>query len=260
MLFNSWEFLLLFLPTFFISYWILFKKNRIAQNVLILVFSYIFYSYWNYKFLLLIVFSSLLDFFLAKKIVKSSHEAKRRNLLIVSIAGNIGVLGYFKYMNFFIDNLNFVLTKFGISISQIDLNIILPVGISFYTFQTLSYTIDVYRRKIPAEQNLLNFLCYVSFFPQLVAGPIERAKKMLPQFALPREFSYTSASLGIKRIIWGLFIKVYIASILGNFVNLMHAAPQDQSAVLLFFGMLFFVVQLYCDFSGYEAYFENQFS
>ncbi|MCH8553533.1 MAG: MBOAT family protein [Schleiferiaceae bacterium] len=216
------------------------------------MFSYIFYGFWSYTFLLLIIFSSLLDFFLGRAIGDTQKPAHRKYLLYLSIIGNLGVLMYFKYMNFFIENLNFVLQQIGVQLSTIDLNVVLPVGISFYTFQTLSYTVDVYRRKIAPETNLLNFLCFVSFFPQLVAGPIERAANMLPQFARNRIFDYSAASLGIKRIIWGLFIKVFVAGVLGEFVNMVHAAPTEHSPIHLFFGMLFFVVQLYCDFSGYS--------
>ncbi|MCB0539582.1 MAG: MBOAT family protein, partial [Bacteroidetes bacterium] len=207
MLFNSIDFAV-FLPIVFALYWLI--KNTKAQNVLIVIVSYIFYGWWDWRFLILIAFSTLTDFFVGKLLQNETEVFKRKILLAISIVVNIGMLAFFKYANFFIQNFAEVFTLLGKPIHPVTLNIILPVGISFYTFQTLSYTIDVYRKKINATQNIVAFTAFVSFFPQLVAGPIERAKHLLPQFLNKRTFSYSNAVVGLRQILWGLFKKVVI--------------------------------------------------
>lgn len=203
MIFNSIDFAI-FLPLVFALYWLFGSKRIQYQNILLLASSYIFYGWWDWRFLGLIALSTLLDYYLGIAIYNSpSKHIKRKALLIISIAINLGGLMFFKYFDFFISNFNQAFSFFGQAIPINNLNIILPVGISFYTFQTLSYTIDVYRNKLPATKNLIHFGAFVSFFPQLVAGPIERAKHLLPQFKHKRVFNKEVASDGLRQILWG---------------------------------------------------------
>lgn len=181
MIFNSVDFAI-FLPIVFLLYWFVFNKNLKLQNFFILVVSYIFYGWWDWRFLFLILFSTVLDFLIGLKLSKTENSLNRKLFLALSVCVNLGFLGFFKYYNFFVDNFIQVFTFFGQPFSARTLDIILPVGISFYTFQTLSYTIDVYKRKLTPTDNLISFAAFVSFFPQLVAGPIERATDLLPQF------------------------------------------------------------------------------
>ncbi|MEP4598553.1 MAG: MBOAT family protein, partial [Cyclobacteriaceae bacterium] len=189
MLFNSIEFAI-FLPLIFVLYWAIGPRHVKAQNVLLLVASYIFYGWWDWRFLALIFISSLIDFLLAQKIAETEKQRRRKSLLAVSLVVNLGMLGFFKYFNFFIESFTDAFTFFGYQFSADRLDVILPVGISFYTFQTLSYTIDVYRRKLEPNTDAIAFFTFVSFFPQLVAGPIERASNLLPQFMRERKFEY----------------------------------------------------------------------
>tara|TARA_R110002111_G_scaffold142184_1_gene208192 strand:+ start:781 stop:2223 length:1443 start_codon:yes stop_codon:yes gene_type:complete len=251
MLFNSIDFAI-FLPIVFLLYWFIAQKNLKLQNLLIIVASYIFYGWWDYRFLALIVFSSLLDYSIGLGLSKYEDKTKRKALLILSLCVNLGFLGFFKYYNFFLDNFIDAFSLFGKSISIQGLNIILPVGISFYTFQTLSYTIDVYRKKLEPTKDILSFLAFVSFFPQLVAGPIERASNLLPQFYKKREFNYSNAIDGMRQILWGLFKKVVVADNCATFANQIFDNYPDQSASTLVFGVLFFTFQIYGDFSGYS--------
>ena len=206
MLFNSLDFAI-FLPVVFIIYWYLSKRNLTFQNLLIVVASYIFYGWWDWRFLLLIVISTVIDFTVGIKLKSEEVKIKRKALLWVSILANLGFLGFFKYYNFFLDNFINAFSFFGMEIEANSLNIISPVGISFYTFQTLSYTIDVYNRKLFPTKNFIAFSAFVSFFPQLVAGPIERATHLLPQFYKKRSFDYSKAVDGLRQILWGLFKK-----------------------------------------------------
>src|SRR5688572_22406079 len=207
MLFNSVEFFIL-LPVVFVLYWFVFRNNLRTQNILIVVSSLVFYGWWDLRFLALLMFSCLIDFSLGIFLGKISHPDKRKTLIIISLLVNLGLLGFFKYYNFFVESFIDAYTFFGQPVSFQSLNIILPVGISFYTFQSLSYTIDVYRNKLEPTRDIISFVAFVSFFPQLVAGPIERATHLLPQFYKQREFSYPQAVEGLKLILWGLFKKI----------------------------------------------------
>lgn len=248
MLFNSLDFAI-FLPIVLFLYW----KVPYRRQVL-LVSSYLFYGFWNYKFLILIFLSSVLDYGIALKISKTEvNNTKKRTIwLAVSLLFNLSVLIYFKYFNFFVEAFCEAFKWFGFSFSYESIAIILPVGISFYTFQTLSYTIDVYRNKIVADKSLLNFLCFVSFFPQLVAGPIEKATDLLPQFSSRKKLTPKLISEGLRQILWGLFQKVVIADNAATFVNYIFENYDTLNGITLFFGLFLFSIQIYCDFSGYS--------
>lgn len=249
--FNSIDFAV-FLPVVFIFYWFITNKNLKIQNLFIVIASYIFYGWWNWKFLPLLILSSLVDYSVARGLTKVNDLIKRRVLLCVSITFNLGLLGFFKYFNFFIANFVSAFSFFGYPIQANTLNIILPVGISFYTFQTLSYVIDVYKRKLEPTKDLVTFLAFVSFFPQLVAGPIERATHLLPQFLNTRKFSYTQAVDGLRQILWGLFKKIVIADNCAVYANMIFNNSSNYSGSTLVIGALFFTFQIYGDFSGYS--------
>jgi D-alanyl-lipoteichoic acid acyltransferase DltB (MBOAT superfamily) len=251
MLFNSLEFLL-FLPTVFFLYWFVFKNQLRAQNVLLLVASYIFYGWWDWRFLSLIIASTFLDYFIALQIGKTDISKNRKLLMGISLVGNLGMLGFFKYYNFFVSSWVEAWSSIGVSMDASTLNIILPVGISFYTFQTLSYTIDVYRKEMEPTKSFVDFAAFVTFFPQLVAGPIERASHLLPQFYKKRVFDYHNAVEGVKLIIWGLFKKIVVADNCAFFVNKIFDHPEVYSSGELFICMVFFAFQIYGDFSGYS--------
>ncbi|PSG86526.1 MBOAT family O-acyltransferase [Aurantibacter aestuarii] len=251
MYFNSIDFAI-FLPIVFLVYWFITQKNLKLQNALIVVASYVFYGWWDWRFLSLIVFSSLVDYSIGLALKKEEQQSKRKLLLWTSIGVNLGFLGFFKYYNFFADNFVSAFSFFGQPIQPNTLDIILPVGISFYTFQTLSYTIDVYKRKLEPTSNLISFLAFVSFFPQLVAGPIERATHLLPQFYKKRVFHYSLAVNGCRQILWGLFKKIVIADNCAEYANMIFNNSSDYSGSTLFMGALFFTFQIYGDFSGYS--------
>lgn len=251
MLFNSIDFAV-FLPLVFIIYWLLGSKQRNAQNLCIIAASYFFYAWWDWRFLSLLAISTIVDYLVGKQLSKSTHQTRRKILLYTSICVNLGFLGFFKYYNFFIDSFVSAFQFFGSDISSYSLYIILPVGISFYTFQTLSYTIDVYKKNMPATQDFIAFTAFVSFFPQLVAGPIERAKHLLPQFLHARCFDYTKAIDGLKQITWGLFKKIVIADSCAVYVNDVFANYQDYNGSTLVLGAVLFSIQIYGDFSGYS--------
>jgi alginate O-acetyltransferase complex protein AlgI len=251
MLFNSLEFFI-FLPIVFALYWFLGSKRIIAQNILIAIASYVFYGWWDWRFLSLILFSSLVDFFVGLSLGKAKNPSKRKLYLWISICVNLGFLGFFKYYNFFIDSLISSITFFGKELSINTLNIILPVGISFYTFQTLSYTIDVYYKKLEPTKNLIGFMAFVSFFPQLVAGPIERATNLLPQFSIQRSFNYSNAIDGLRQMLWGLFKKIVIADNCAKYANMIFNNYTDYDGSTLLLGVFFFAFQIYGDFSGYS--------
>jgi len=251
MLFNSIDFAV-FLPIVFILYWFVTNKNLKLQNFLIVVASYLFYGWWDWRFLSLILFSTLVDYAVGKKLSTEENLGKRKTLLWISILVNLGFLGFFKYYNFFLDNFITAFSFFGNEIKATSLNIILPVGISFYTFQTLSYTIDVYKRKLTPTKNFIAFAAFVSFFPQLVAGPIERASNLLPQFYKKRTFEYHKAVDGMRQILWGLFKKVVIADNCAEYANLIFNNSNEYSGSTLVLGALFFTFQIYGDFSGYS--------
>ncbi len=251
MLFNSIDFAF-FLPLVFVLYWFVCHKKLRLQNALLVVASYVFYGWWDYRFLGLIVCSSILDFWIGTQLKTTTAQRKRRMLLWISISVNLGVLGVFKYYNFFITNFIEAFSFLGTPMTARTLDIILPVGISFYTFQTLSYTIDVYRNKLNPTTNFIAFLAFVSFFPQLVAGPIERATNLLPQFYKQREFHYSKAIDGCKQMLWGFFKKIVIADTCATYANMIFNDHQNYSGSTLLIGALFFTFQIYGDFSGYS--------
>ncbi len=251
MLFNSFEFLS-FLPIVFIIYWIFRNKLRI-QNIIILISSYIFYGWWDYRFLVLILISTIVDYTIGLGILKTNSKYHKKILLITSILCNLGILMFFKYYNFFVDSWVDLLQGIGYSIeSTWTLNIILPVGISFYTFQTMSYTIDIYRNNLKPTRDFISFASFVSFFPQLVAGPIERATNFLPQILNKRNFDKDQILQGLRLIIWGLFKKVVIADSLGPIVDEIFGDYENQGGGTLWLGVIYFAFQIYCDFSGYS--------
>ncbi|HAF30847.1 MAG TPA: membrane-bound O-acyltransferase family protein [Bacteroidales bacterium] len=251
MLFNSIDFAI-FLPIVFVLYWFVSNKNLKLQNLLIVVASYFFYGWWDWRFLSLIFFSTIVDYSVGIGLSNEDNKTKRRVLLWTSILVNLGFLGFFKYYNFFLDNFINAFSFFGTEIKANSLNIILPVGISFYTFQTLSYSIDVYNRKLEPTRDFIAFSAFVSFFPQLVAGPIERATNLLPQFYKYRKFDYYKAVDGLRQILWGLFKKIVIADNCAKYANLIFNHSSDYSGSTLVLGVLFFTFQIYGDFSGYS--------
>ena len=257
MLFNSLEFAV-FLPIVFLLYWFVFNRKLRLQNAFIVLASYVFYGWWDWRFLILMAattFFSWVSGVLIQKVRNGTYENIKHKLRIISVANivlNIGILGYFKYYNFFIDSFVSSFTFFGGELSARSLNIILPVGISFYTFQALSYTIDVYREKIQPTKDIVSFFAFVSFFPQLVAGPIERATNLLPQFQTKRIFEYDKAVDGMRQILWGLFKKIVIADNCAVFVNDVFANYETLSGSTLLLGAVFFAFQIYGDFSGYS--------
>ena len=252
MLFNSIEFLL-FLPIVFILYWFVVNKNLKSQNLLILVSSYVFYGWWDYRFLSLIFLSTIVDYIIGLNIPKQDSERKQKLLLWCSVLFNLSVLGFFKYYNFFVDSWIDLFISIGYEIKSVwTLNIILPVGISFYTFQTMSYTIDIYRKKLEPTKDFISFASFVSFFPQLVAGPIERATNLLPQILQKREFKYEQGVQGLRLILWGMFKKVVIADSLAPMVDNIFSNYEDFGGGTLLLGAIYFSFQIYCDFSGYS--------
>jgi D-alanyl-lipoteichoic acid acyltransferase DltB (MBOAT superfamily) len=251
MFFNSIDFAI-FLPTIFILYWFIANESLRIQNLLIVLASYVFYGWWDARFLVLIIFSTILDFTIGKKLKEEEQQNKRKILLYTSVLVNLGFLGFFKYYNFFLENFVNAFSFFGYQIEGSSLNIILPVGISFYTFQTLSYTIDVYRRKLEPTDDFIAFSAFVSFFPQLVAGPIERATNLLPQFYEKRKFDYSNSVDGLRQILWGLFKKIVIADNCAELANQIFNNSIDMNSSALVLGAIFFTFQIYCDFSGYS--------
>jgi D-alanyl-lipoteichoic acid acyltransferase DltB (MBOAT superfamily) len=251
MLFNSIDFAI-FVPIVFLLYWFVVNKNLKLQNFLIVIASYLFYGWWDWRFLSLILFSTVVDYTVGVLLSKEERVQKRKILLWISIIVNLGFLGFFKYYNFFVDNFVSAFSFFGTKINDNSLNIILPVGISFYTFQTMSYTIDVYNRKLEPTKDFIAFNAFVSFFPQLVAGPIERATNLLPQFYKKRTFDYNKAVDGLRQILWGLFKKIVIADNAARFANQIFNNSAEYSGSTLVLGAVFFAFQIYGDFSGYS--------
>ncbi len=251
MLFNSVDFAI-FLPIIFILYWFVFNKNLKLQNLLIVGASYYFYGCWDWRFLSLVFLSTVVDFVVGRQLASTKLPSTRKVLLWASILVNLGVLGFFKYCNFFIENFIAVFTFFDVPINGFSLHIILPVGISFYTFQSMSYTIDIYRNKLEPSNDFIAFAAFVSFFPQLVAGPIERAVNFLPQFKKPRIFEHQKAVDGMYQILCGLFKKIVIADSCAPYVEMVFNNPSDFSGSTLLIGVFLFSVQVYGDFSGYS--------
>lgn len=251
MLFNSIDYAI-FLPIVLILYWFLTNKNLKLQNILLLMASYFFYGWWDWRFLSLIAFSTIVDYSVGRLLEHQKNQTKRNILLWTSLIVNLGLLGFFKYCNFFIENLISAFTLFGLRLNVSTLNIILPVGISFYTFQTLSYTIDVYREKLKPTKDFISFAVFVSFFPQLVAGPIERASNLIPQIIVKRDLNSTLIKTGIFQIFIGLFRKVAIADNLGIYVDSVYANSDIHNASTLVIATIFYAFQIYFDFSGYS--------
>ncbi len=248
MLFNSWlflGFLALVLPAYYAI-----PKYRL-QNLLLVIASYVFYSIWDWRFTGLLALSTVLDYTIALYIDGASSARRRRWLVSISVAANLCILGFFKYFNFFVDSAVEMLRWAGVEANQPVLQIILPVGISFYTFQTLGYTVDVYRGQRPATRDFLTYSLYVCYFPQLVAGPIERAAQLLPQFERPRSVTRDMFHSGVQLILWGYVKKVAIADGLAPHVEHVFSNPAGLSALELWIGVYCFALQIYADFSGY---------
>lgn len=240
----------LFLPLVFSLYRL--SRRKGWQNMVLLVASYFFYGWWDYRFCLLILASSLIDYFSGWWIDRVLDPRKRKVILILSLSASLGILGFFKYFNFFADSLAVALAGLGLDLNLSTLTIVLPVGVSFYTFQTMSYTLDIYFGKCRANKDLVEYLTFVSFFPQLVAGPIERATELLPQFRSARAFSLVEAREGCRLILWGLVKKMLLADNLAGVVNQAYLVPAAASGAQLFLGTLCFAFQIYCDFSAYS--------
>jgi D-alanyl-lipoteichoic acid acyltransferase DltB (MBOAT superfamily) len=251
MLFNSLSFAL-FLPIVFLLYWFAAKGNLKRQNIFLLVSSYFFYGCWDVRFLFLLIFSTLLDYFTGIKMYDATNHKWKRFWFWLSIGVNLGFLGIFKYYNFFALSFTEGLSQLGFQANFWTLQIILPVGISFYTFHGLSYVIDIYKNRIKPERNFINYSVFVCFFPLLVAGPIERATHLLPQILKIREFEYSKAVDGLRQILWGLFKKIVIADNCATFANNIFDHYQIQSGSTLLLGAVFFAFQIYGDFSGYS--------
>ena len=251
MLFNSFSYAV-FLPVVFILYWLLANRSFRVQNVLLLAASYFFYGCWDWRFLFLLAFSTLLDYFTGLKIFNASNSLQRKAWLVISVVVNLGFLFCFKYYNFFADSFAVMMHEVGMKVHYSTLNVILPVGISFYTFHGLSYVFDIYNRKISPTRNIVDYTLFVSFFPLLVAGPIERATHLLPQVEKPRVFDYRNAVDGLRQILWGLFKKVVIADSCAEYVNLIFDHSTDYSGSTLLMGAFLFSFQIYGDFSGYS--------
>ena len=247
LLFNSWVF-----AAFFVVVWVLHRPARVRwQNGVVLVASYIFYGWWDWRFLSLLAVSTLVDFSVARR-MSSAAEAQRRGLLMVSLVTNLGILGFFKYFGFFVGSAAGALTTLGFEVDWSVLTIVLPVGISFYTFQTMAYTIDVYRRRLEPTSDFLAFAVYVSFFPQLVAGPIERAQRLLPQLTKARRATRSQLASGLVLILIGLARKIAIADVAAPAVDRVFADLSSATAIATLGGVLLFSLQIYADFAGYS--------
>ncbi len=251
MIFNSIDFAL-FLPIVFCLYWFVTKGSLSIQNILLLASSYFFYAYWDPRFLFLLIFSTFLDYFTGIKMHDAKDEKHKKFWFWLSIIMNIGFLGVFKYFNFFAESFALLLDKVGLHVDIWTLQVILPVGISFYTFHGLSYVIDIYKNRIKPERKFFDYALFVSFFPLLVAGPIERATHLLPQIQKIRVFNYARAVDGLRQILWGLFKKVVVADGCAEYANLIFNSSSDYSGSTLVMGAIFFTFQIYCDFSGYS--------
>lgn len=250
MLFNSLNFLFFFTFVYF-TYWVILNNKTKSQNIFLLITSYSFYAFWDWRFLFLLVFSILLDFYTGIKISKGKTTYSKKIWLWLSIIINLGFLGLFKYFNFFIETFSNLLMILGLKVNALTLKIILPVGISFYTFHGLSYVIDVYKEKIKPEKKFTDYSLFVCFFPLLVAGPIERATHLLPQIKKNRHFDYDKTIIALKQILWGLFKKVVIADQCAIYANQIFENHSELSGSTLLLGAIMFTFQIYGDFSGY---------
>ncbi len=251
MIFNSFTYAI-FVPFVFFIYWFVLNKKLRFQNIFLLAVSYYFYSCWDWRFVFLLAFSTALDYYSGIMIYKAKTKGLQKFWLILSVGINLGFLGFFKYYNFFIESFAEMIMNFGFKPHYFTLNIILPVGISFYTFHGLSYVFDIYNKRIKPTYNIVNYTLFVSFFPLLVAGPIERATHLLPQIEKPRVFDYSKAADGLRQILWGLFKKMVIADNCAVFANQIFNDSAHQSGSNLALGAVFFAFQIYGDFSGYS--------
>ena len=251
MFFNSLSFAI-FLPIVFILYWFVFNKNKSTQNAILIIASYYFYSCWDWRFLFLLVFSTFLCFYTGIQIENAKKDGISKFWFWFTITINLGFLGIFKYYNFFADSFSEMLNGFGLQTSPLLLNVILPVGISFYTFHGLSYVIDIYLKRIKAEYNFVDYSLFVSYFPLLVAGPIERATHLLPQVKVKRNFDYQKAKEGVFQFIWGLLKKVVIADTCATYANAIFDNHESMNSFSLVLGAVYFAFQIYGDFSGYS--------
>lgn len=243
---------LLFLPIVFILYWALFNRNKNWQNGFLLVANLIFYGWWDWRFLVLLLFMTMSTYTLGNLLAHSEERGKRRNILLFTLLIAIGILIYFKYMDFFRQSFADMFALAGINISVSTLGIILPVGISFYTFSALSYVIDIYQRKIEPTEDWLAYFTFVTFFPSVLCGPINRATRQLPQYFQKRELSFDFCAQGCKMILWGIFIKVCLADQLGIYVDVIYRNISRHNGTTLFLAQLFFSIQIYADFAGYS--------
>ncbi|MBL4889968.1 MAG: MBOAT family protein, partial [Candidatus Lindowbacteria bacterium] len=249
MVFNSLQFVCFFL----VVYSLYLMLGHRAQNRMLLVASYVFYGAWDWRFLSLIIVSTILDYTCGLKIYNSSAQKKRRLYLSVSLFGNLSILGFFKYYDFFAQNLVVLLEQFDFSVQPHLLHVILPVGISFYTFQTMSYTIDIYRKEMKPTKKFLDFALFVSFFPQLVAGPIERAKRLLPQILAPRKLELERIYQGCYLIFWGLFLKIFVADNMAALVDpVFSSSGEHYNGVKVLLATYAFAFQIFGDFAGYS--------
>jgi alginate O-acetyltransferase complex protein AlgI len=251
MLFNSVNFAI-FLPIVFTLYWFVANRSLKMQNVLLLLASYFFYACWDWRFVFLLAFSTVLDYFTGLKMADARNKSRKRFWFWLSIIVNLGFLCVFKYYNFFAQSFAEAMYRLGVQVNPASLDVILPVGISFYTFHGLSYVIDIYYDRIKAERNFVDYSVFVSFFPLLVAGPIERATHLLPQIKRERTFDYTKAVDGLRQILWGLFKKVVIADQCAEYANITFGNTGSYSGSTLLLGAVFFAFQIYGDFSGYS--------
>ena len=249
-LFNSIDFAV-FLPIIFALYWLLNGRLR-TQNAFLILSGSVFYGWWDWRYLGLLYFTAGVDYLVAKGLERSEDQHRRKWLLGISLVANLGPLGFFKYYDFFIRSFHEAFTAFGATFNVDTLGLVLPVGISFYTFQSLSYTIDVYRKQLTATRDPVTFFAFVSFFPQMLAGPIERARHMIPQFEARRSFREDQARDGVRQMLWGLFKKVVIADTCAPYVNAIFADHATLPWSTLLLGAVLFAFQIYCDFSGYS--------
>jgi D-alanyl-lipoteichoic acid acyltransferase DltB (MBOAT superfamily) len=249
MTFTSFPFVVLLLLVFTL-YWAC--PYRRGQNLIVVAASFVFYGWWDWRFLWLMIACALIDYVAGYLLSRLTARESRLATLAGAMSLNLGILGVFKYFNFFAENLQVAATALGWRLDPITLQIVLPIGISFYTFQSMSYTIDVYRGNLKPTSDIVDYLAFVTFFPQLVAGPIERATNLLPQFQVPRRFDYARATDGARQILWGFFKKMVVADNLGPIVTAYYHLPDRQTGPELAFATVLFGLQIYCDFSAYS--------
>ncbi|WP_026706186.1 MBOAT family O-acyltransferase [Flavobacterium soli] len=251
MFFNSTPFAI-FLPIVFVLYWFVFNRNKTSQNSLLIIASYFFYACWDWRFLFLLLFSTGLDYITGLKMYQVQTISQKKFWFWLSISINLGFLGFFKYYNFFVSSFADFVRNFGLTPHYATLQIILPVGISFYTFHGLSYVIDIYKNRITPEKNIIDYSLFVSYFPLLVAGPIERATHLLPQVKIQRRFNFKQAKESVYQILWGLIKKVVIADSCAQYANAIFDDYENMNTFSLILGAVYFAFQIYGDFSGYS--------